>query len=100
MWKHLKAWREFRKLSQEKVAGMLGKRHTTIGRWERGEMKSSTTDLEALARIYGATVSQVQMPPEAAEMVSRLDRTQGILGSLDPGDLEQWLAMGERLLRR
>src|ERR1700722_20138453 len=100
MWKHLKAWRLFRDLSQERVAAELGKRHTTIGRWERGEMKLSTEDLEALARIYGATVHQVQMPPEAAELVSRLDRAQSIMDSLNPTDLERWLALGESLVRK
>lgn len=100
MWKHLRAWREFRDLSQEKVGAEMHKRHSTISRWERGEMKLSTEDLEALARIYGATVHQVQMPPEAAELVARLDRAQSIIDGLSPDDLERWLGIGESLVRK
>jgi transcriptional regulator with XRE-family HTH domain len=100
MWTHLRAWREFRHLSQERVAEALGKRHTTIGRWERGQMKLSTADLEALASLYGATVHQLQMPPEAADLVARLDRAQAILAGLSKEDLDYWIGMGERLLNR
>lgn len=100
MWKHLRAWREHRGLSQEKVGSELRKRHSTISRWERGEMKLSTEDLEALARIYGATVHQVQMPPEAAQLISRLDRAQTIMDGLSPADLERWLGIGESLVRK
>lgn len=65
----------------------MGKRHTTIGRWEAGKMKLSTTDLERLAGIYGVSVAQLQMPPDAAEVVARLSRAQDIMGRLEGADL-------------
>ena len=100
LWTHLRAWRSHLGLSQAEVGASLGKGHTTIGRWEKGEMKLSTTDLEALAKLYGVSVSQLQMPPEAAELVARMDRAQVILSGLTKEDLEYWIGMGERLLRR
>lgn len=78
---------------------MLQRRHTTIGRWERGEMKLSTSDLQRLADVYGITVTQLISPPEAAELVILLDRAQNIFDSLSPEDRERWLQLGERLKR-
>ena len=99
MHQHLRAWRLFRGLSQEQVGNMLRKRHTTIGRWERDKMKLTTADLEALARVYGATVSQLTAPPATAELVKVLDRVQGIVDGMSPDVLERWLALGEDLKR-
>lgn len=100
MWKHLRAWRKYRGLSQEHVANILHKSHTTIGRWELGDMRLTTEDLEALATLYGASVAQLQAPPEAASLVARMERAQAILSELSPEDLERWLAIGESLARR
>lgn len=63
-------------------------------------MKLSTADLESLARLYGVSVNQLQMPPEQAELVARMDRAQAILSGLSKDDLDYWIGMGERLLRR
>ena len=100
MHRYLLAWRKFRGLSQERVASMLGVRHTTIGRWEKGTMRLSTEDLQSLSRVYGATVSQLQAQPEAAAMVGRLDKVQAIIEHMSEDDLNHWLAIGERLNRK
>lgn len=99
MHQHLRAWRLFRGLSQEQVANMLGKRHTTIGRWERGRMKLSTADLEALSKIYNASVAQLNAPPATADLVKVLDRVQGIVSGMPADVLERWLTLGEDLKR-
>ncbi len=87
-------------MSQEQVGALMGKRHTTIGRWETGKMKLSTTDLERLAGVYGVSVTQLQMSPDAADLVARLGRAQDIMSRLEGEDLDAWLAMGERLASR
>lgn len=97
MHKYLREWREYRNLSQEHVANVLGKRHTTIGRWERGAMKLSTDDLEQLARIYRASVKQLLAPPAAADMVATLDALQQIAHDMDPETLRSWIAIGQKL---
>ena len=81
------------------MANIVRKKHTTIGRWERGKMKLSTADLQALADIYGATVPQLMGPPSAAGLIAVLDRAQEIADGLDVATLEQWLALGETLKR-
>jgi hypothetical protein len=63
-------------------------------------MKLSTADLENLARLFGATIHQIQNPPDAANLVRRLDRTQEIIVGLNETDLERWLAIGESLLQK
>lgn len=99
MHQHLRAWRHYRNMTLEQVGNIVGKKHTTVSRWEQGTMKLSTADLVSLAQIYGATPSQLIAPPEAAEMVATLDRTQRIVDGMEPDTLEQWLAIGERLRR-
>lgn len=63
-------------------------------------MKLSITDLELLAKLYGATTTQIQAPPEAADLVARMDRVQAILSGLSDDDLRDWIKLGERLLPR
>jgi len=87
-------------MTLEQVGHALGKRHTTVGRWEKGEMKLSTQDLESLASLYAATPSQLLAPPASAEMVELLDRVQSILSGMDADTRSQWLALGDKLTRR
>jgi transcriptional regulator with XRE-family HTH domain len=100
MWKYLRAWRKYRGYSQEQVANTMQKRHTTIGRWERGEMRITTEDLQALAALYGASIAQLQGPPDLARLTARMERAQAVLDNLSDEDLERWLALGESLARR
>ena len=99
MHKHLRAWRLLRGLSLEEVGAILHKRHSTISRWERGLMKLSTDDLEALAEIYGCTATQLAAPPAAANLVSTLDSLQQIACDMDPDILARWLQIGRDLKR-
>lgn len=78
----------------------MSRKHSTISRWESGTIKLSTADLEALAAIYGVSVTQLQMPPDASDTVARLDRAQEIMSKMSAADLEAWLALGERLTGR
>lgn len=95
---HLRAWRRHRKLSQEQVANALKKRASTISRWERGEMNLTTADLERLAVLYGASISQLSAPPAAAEIVAVLGSLQNIASEMDPQMLQHWMAIGRKLI--
>lgn len=94
---HLRAWRKTKNLSLPAVAERLGVAHTTVGRWERGEVPLTTRDLEDLATIYGITRRQLEFSPTAAEMIAFLDRAQHIIEDMPAVDLERWLAIGESL---
>ena len=87
-------------MTQEQVAAELGVRHTTVGRWEKGEMRLSTQDLERLAVIYGATTTQLAAAPAAASDVAILDKLHSIANGMDPAVLARWMAIGEDLKRK
>lgn len=79
---HLRAWRINRKLTLEHVGNVFDVRHTTVSRWEKGEMRVSTADLERLADLYQTSITQLMAPPAAADMVKSLDRFQAAIDGL------------------
>lgn len=52
---HLRAWREFRKLSQEELADKIGTSHQVIGYLERGRTQLSAKWLRKLAPALDTT---------------------------------------------
>lgn len=46
------------KVSQRQVAGKLGISHTTVGRWEKGEITPSLEDTSAFLAVVGVTGSE------------------------------------------
>lgn len=99
MHKHLLAWRVYRRLSQEQVGNILGVRHTTIGRWEKGTMRLSTEDLQRLAGVYGTSVKGLMVSPEAEEEVRLLEEFQTIVEGADPEAVRRWMSLGHALKR-
>lgn len=78
---HLKAWREYRKLSQEDLAERIGTSHQVIGYLERGRTQLSAKWLRKLAPA--------------------LDTSPGMLLDHDPNDLDNdiidiWVHMDKR----
>jgi transcriptional regulator with XRE-family HTH domain len=57
----LKEWRQFRGLTQEKLAERIGVVHTTIGRVERGVQSYTQDLLEACAAELGTDVASIIM---------------------------------------
>lgn len=49
----LKAWRDFRELTQEAAADRIGIDRTTVGRIEKGELPYNQDFLERAALVYG-----------------------------------------------
>jgi len=99
MHKHLRAWRKKFGFTQERVGNTLEVAHTTVGRYESGEVTLSSKQIQALTRLYGITVGQLASPPEEAEMVRVLDEVQMIVTGMDVDALQHWLALGRSLKR-
>lgn len=93
---YLRAWRTYKGLSQEQVGNILSVKHTTIGRWENGKVDISMTDLQRLAAVYQASVTQLMMPPEKADLIQKLDRAMRIIDSMDSKEIDGWLSLGEK----
>jgi len=53
--------------------------------------------MSKLAKIYQVSLSQLQMPLEEAETVSRLERVQAIIEGMPEEALAHWLALGQAL---
>ena len=62
-------------------------------------MKLTTANLELLAKAYGAKPTQLAAPPEAAELVAKLDEVQQIIDGMEPDDLRHWFEVGRRMKR-
>lgn len=52
----LKEYRETSKMTQEFVAEAIGVSRQAVSKWERGISEPSTTNLIAIARLYGISV--------------------------------------------
>jgi transcriptional regulator with XRE-family HTH domain len=55
----LKELREAKGLTQMEVAVKLGTTPTTVSNWERGEQVPRTSQIPALAQLYGVSLQQV-----------------------------------------
>jgi transcriptional regulator with XRE-family HTH domain len=61
---HIKAWREYRSLTQEQVASRIDMSVPNLSRLERGKIPYSQAALEALAVALDCTVADlVSRPP-------------------------------------
>lgn len=78
----------------------MGKKHSTIGRWEKGEVPFTLADLQKLAEIYQVTPAQLMAAPEMASFVQSLDRAQKIISNMGDEDRERWLSIGESLAHK
>ena len=100
MWKHLKAWREFREKSLEQVANILDISHTTLLRWESGVHRVPAEKIKELARIYDCTPAELEYPPAERGTGQMLDHVLKLIQEKDPKALEAWIALGEFLPKR
>ena len=69
---HLRAWRDFRGLSQESLAARVNSTAATISRLENGHQPYTQPLLEALAEALSCTPADIIMRPPGA--ASGLDR--------------------------
>ena len=55
----IKKMREKAKLSQEKLAELLGVTQGAVSQWESGEVSPTTDKLPELAKILGCTIDEL-----------------------------------------
>ena len=77
----IKACRNNAKMSQEKLAELMGVSRQAVTKWEAGQSAPSTENLFKLAEIFGTTVDLLIAPeeeaaPADAEPSDRLDQTE------------------------
>ena len=94
---HLRAWRKHAGLSQEQLGNSMGVAHTTVGRWERGEVPLTTKEFERLAQVFEATPAELLVAPPDAKMVSVLHEPYDIVRNMSPETLQHWLEIGKKL---
>lgn len=76
---HLRAWREYRGLSQEELAERIGSSHQVIGYLERGRTQLSAKWLRKLAPALKTTPGHLldhdpsEMPADIIDIWSRMD---------------------------
>jgi transcriptional regulator with XRE-family HTH domain len=58
------AWRRASSLTLQEVAGRLGTTHTTVLRYEKGEVKVPNGTIRLLAEIYGCTPAELEVDPK------------------------------------
>jgi transcriptional regulator with XRE-family HTH domain len=96
---HLRAWRQYRGLTQAAVASRLAVKPSTISRWERGVLAPRMDDLERLAETFRASVPALMAPPQQPDFLATLEHVQRIIGRMDADSLSHWLAVGEAMTR-
>jgi transcriptional regulator with XRE-family HTH domain len=97
MWQNLRAWRLFREKTLEGISAILGVSHSTLLRYERGNMKPPAAVLSQLAKIYECTLTELQLPPDQRDRGLRIHAAMGLAASLDPEAAEKWLEIGRLL---
>ncbi len=95
---HLRAWRKNSGRTLQQVAAVLGTTHTTILRYERGDMKPTADMLRRLAEVYGCLPAELQYDPSERDRGRRMHEAIEILAALEPELAERWLEIG-RLLK-
>lgn len=95
---YLRAWRLSKKLSLERVGAAIGVRHTTVGRWEKGQLPVTSADLEQLARVYGVPADRLLFDP-ADQSAAALATAREVISRMEPEDVTEWLRLGDRLTR-
>jgi transcriptional regulator with XRE-family HTH domain len=84
MWEHLRAWRRTLGQTLQSVASVIGVTHSTLLRYERGEIKVPPDVLRQLAQMYGCTPVELQFAPSDRQKGLRLHRAPELLQGNHP----------------
>lgn len=94
---YLAEWRNHRGMTQQQVADTLNVTHTTVGRWENGEVKKiKDEDLERLAELYAISPRQLLHPVDQADMVKRLEQVQDVVWDMDAATFADFMIIAHR----
>jgi len=96
---HLRAWRKYAGRTLVDVGEYLRTSHTTVLRYERGEMKVPADVIDRLAELYGCTPSELQFHPDKRNLGRNIHDAIKILEEMNPDIAERWLEVG-RLMRK
>lgn len=97
----LRDWRKLSGLTQQEVAERIGVVHSTVQKWETGEVPVSLRRLETLAPLYQAWHPGLLLlsAPRDAEQLGRLRSMWQTLRDMEPADVDLLLALARRLAR-
>lgn len=98
--KFLKAWRKHLGFSQEKLAELLGVAQPTIARWESGQMAIDEKTFRAIAELYGVKPQKLMVSPQDSHIVDFLEKMHKIVEKMDDETREQWISIGEKLVKK
>jgi transcriptional regulator with XRE-family HTH domain len=99
---YLRAWRESLGLSRQNVVDNIGTLspaaegldQATLAKWESGESRVTTEDLEMLAQIYGVRTDRLFFQPGDEETPKLLAAAHEIIVGRDPEAVRAWLKSG------
>jgi transcriptional regulator with XRE-family HTH domain len=94
MWKNLRPWRKAAGLTLQEVSGRLGTTHSSILRYEKGEVKPSPAVLAALAELYGCTPAELEVPPAQRKKGKRVHDAILLAKSLPDDVVDRWIEIG------
>jgi transcriptional regulator with XRE-family HTH domain len=93
----LREWRKHSGKTLVEVANVLGTTHTTILRYERGQMKVPVEVMNALADLYSCVPAELQFDPADREAGRRIHEALILINELDPEVAARWLEIGKLL---
>lgn len=96
---HLRAWREFRGLTQEQVANILEISNNGLSEKERGVRKIKPEELAKLAEVYQCEPWMLlAMDPNDARLPA-LQKAVALVGEMSTKQAGAWIEIGESLVR-
>lgn len=97
---HLRAWREIRGLTLEAVGERLRVEHTTVGRWERGELPISSKWLVALSHLYEVHPRDLLASPSEAAVAARIAEIGELIPDMNDEAFEHLRFFARNVARR
>lgn len=97
MHKHLRAWRLQNRLTLVKVAETLGTTHSTLLRWEKGEISVPRKMVVRLAEIYGCTPAELEYNPVERARGQLVHAAIELAQSLPEDKAKAWLEAGRAM---
>lgn len=94
---YLRLWREHRNLTLEHVANILEVKHSTVLRWEKGNVRLEPAQVAALASIYECTKEELAFSPDEREKGKLMHRLLETFRSLDAKDAANVVDIAERM---
>lgn len=97
VYKFTRAWREFRELTQEQVANMLGISNNVLSEKERGLRKFKPEEIEKLAVLYKCEPWMLMAAAPDDPKLEVLQRAVSLAEKLTPQQTKAWLDVGESM---